>query len=116
MAYFVAIILAFMAYGSCGCAQPDMKHLCVAADAAGHMLTLSGKALMALHDEAVESAWNSQCASGSDPDRIACRHHVVDEFALVWKPRYDLAEESVKAQHELADSLDKAGVCKAVPR
>lgn len=116
MGYFLAILLAVMAYGSCGCSSPDMKHLCVSADAAGRMLTLSGKALIALHDEAVDVAWNTQCASGSDPERIACRHHVVDDIALTWKPRYDLAEESVKAQHELADSLEKAGVCKDVPR
>jgi len=97
-----------------GCATtPDLHRLCVTADAAGRMLTISGEALRAVHDADVETAWAKECSTGSVEERVICRHRVVDDMGDKYRERYRTAEQSVTAQHALADALEASGICKA---
>lgn len=96
----------------CATAQQDMRRLCVAADAAGRMLTISGTALRTVHDLDVDAAWQSQCSSGTVEEKVICRHRVVDDYAAKYRDRYATAAQAVEAQHALADALEETGICK----
>lgn len=104
--------LALLIFLSSCTTTPDLHRLCVTADAAGRMLTISGEALRAVHDADVETEWAKQCSAGSVEERVVCRHRVVDDLAERYRERYRTAEQSVTAQHALADALEASGVCK----
>lgn len=105
------VLAGLMTLASCTPTQ-DLHRLCVTADAAGRMLTISGAALRAVHDADVETAWARECSSGSVEERVVCRHRVVDDLGEKYRERYRTAEQSVTAQHALADALEASGVCK----
>jgi hypothetical protein len=106
------LVAGLVTLAGCATAQQDMRKLCVAADAAGRMLTISGTALRTVHDLDVDAAWQTQCSSGPVEERIICRHRVVDDYAAKYRDRYATAAQAVEAQHALADALEASGVCK----
>ena len=108
----ILVVLAIMVLLSSCTPTQDLHRLCVTADAAGRMLTISGAALRAVHDADVETEWQKQCSSGSVEERVVCRHRVVDDLGEKYRERYRTAEQSVTAQHALADALEASGVCK----
>jgi hypothetical protein len=106
------LLAGLVTLAGCAGAQQDMRRLCVTADAAGRMLTISGAALREVHDLDVDAAWARECSSGSVEERVVCRHRVVDDLADKYRERYRTAEQSVAAQHALADALEASGICK----
>jgi len=108
----ILVVLAIMVLLSSCTPSHDLHRLCVTADAAGRMLTISGAALREVHDLDVDAAWAKECSHGSVEQMIVCRHRVVDELAAKYRDRYATAAQAVEAQHALADALEEAGVCK----
>ena len=108
----ILIVLAIMVLLSSCTPTQDLHRLCVTADAAGRMLTISGAALREVHDLDADAARAKASPHGSVEQMVICRHRVVDDYAAKYRDRYATAAQAVEAQHALADALDASGICK----